>query len=163
MRTLAFAALLAYSVTVAVTGSHACAAEPKRDIEQSATLGKDRITVRLFLTSSSAERKQGRMQFWGPTSAGLAIGGAQVLWNGSPISVPASAFIDLLAPREIDIVSGAGDGEAVIVVHGGDAAAAYEARIHVQRGVVKRRRVMAAEFPDEAWEETVYQPNLSTR
>ena len=47
----------------------------------------------------------------------------------------------------------------VITVLGGDAADSYFARYEFSRGILQKRRVWSAEFPQQAWEESSYKFN----
>jgi hypothetical protein len=85
----------------------------------------------------------------------------QVLQGNAQLHVPASAWFDLANLLKVQTLRGA--NECVIVLSGGESARSYTAYLYFSNGILKRRRVHSASFPDEAWEETVYQPNLSSR
>ena len=89
---------------------------------------------------------------WSPVAR--HIGELKIAWADSAVWVPLSAYADLGDPRSVEFVK-ASKGIS-FVVRGGDTSTYYAARFFVERGVLKRRRVSLAEFPDEIWQETTY-------
>jgi hypothetical protein len=73
--------------------------------------------------------------------------------------VPLSAYADLGDPR-LASLSATGRGFS-IKIKGGDAAGAYEVTLEFEDNTIVRRHVASGEFPDQAWEETVYTFNNS--
>lgn len=82
-------------------------------------------------------------------------------WGSEEVFVPLSAYIDLSNPHDA-ILRKAGN-EVHFIVKGGDAGTSYEALLifakGVRKSVIRSRKVVHGEFPDEAWEETRYSFN----
>ncbi len=75
-------------------------------------------------------------------------------WGSEEVFVPLSAYIDLSNPHDA-ILRKAGN-EIHLIVKGGDAGTSYEALLIFAKGVIRSKKVVHGEFPDEAWEETRY-------
>jgi hypothetical protein len=84
----------------------------------------------------------------------LLIESIDVTSAGERIYVPLSAFADLGNPKKASIEV-SGDGFQVLII-GGDAGGAYDARLTFEGSWLIQRRVASREFPDEAWEVTRY-------
>lgn len=76
-------------------------------------------------------------------------------WVGNDkIFIPVSAYSDLGDPRSVSlklIKTG-----FVLKISGGDAAGSYNATLSIEKGNIRRRKVVSGEFPDNVWEETIY-------
>lgn len=83
----------------------------------------------------------------------------EVVIGGKEIFVPLSAYFDLTNPREISLETTQTGFR--IIIQGGDAATSYEAELIFEKNYIQRRRVSHSEFPDVAWEETVYSFNVN--
>ena len=73
------------------------------------------------------------------------------------VFVPLSAYCGLANPYEISFA--ANNKGFSITIFGGHAATSYKAEIITQEGYIQRRKVSHLEFPNVAWEETVYSYN----
>lgn len=71
------------------------------------------------------------------------------------IVLPLSAFADLADPYTISIEKKSKNGFDIKLL-GSETSEAYEALFHFEGDHLKLRKVKNLEFPDEAWEETVY-------
>jgi hypothetical protein len=117
---------------------------------------KDSVVVVVTVASQDTSSVwSGRM--WGgeqsePTARHVAE--IKIAWTDSAVWVPLSAYADLGDPRSIEFVEAAKG--ISFTVRGGDTSTYYAAQFFVERGVLKRRRVSLAEFPDEIWQETTY-------
>ena len=85
------------------------------------------------------------------TSMSITIGSKDVF-------VSQSAYCGLANPYEICLTEN--NKGFSITIFGGQTAASYKAEIIVQDGYIQRRKVSHGEFPNVAWEETVYSYNL---
>lgn len=81
--------------------------------------------------------------------------------GGEEIYLPLSAYVDLGNPARASVVSTVTGFELIIT--GGDAGGAYDAKFVFDQRWLLRRRVASREFPSEAWEETVYAFNRSEK
>jgi hypothetical protein len=68
-----------------------------------------------------------------------------------------SAYYDLADPREFSLEYT--ENSYQLVIRGGSAGSAYEARLTFEGKYLKKRKVFHREFPSVAWEETVYSYN----
>ena len=105
----------------------------------------------------------------GAASAGGEVEGAapqaslslvEAYWGKDQVFIPRSAYVDLGNPRAASI-------ETVgrrfrLVISGGDAATSYTAMLLFEGGMIRNRKVVNSEFPDSAWEETVYSFTLKS-
>ena len=69
----------------------------------------------------------------------LVIQSLRIDVNGSPIFVPRSAYADLLAVREAEVL--VTDRVGILRLRGGDASESYLARIEFDKAMVKRRAI----------------------
>jgi hypothetical protein len=88
------------------------------------------------------------------TSVDVTVGKVKIL-------IPLSAYSDLANPNTLTFET-TSNGFRLIVV-GGDAGGAYKAELYFEGKYIKRRKVASAEFPTEAWEETVYTFNTGPK
>jgi hypothetical protein len=86
------------------------------------------------------------------------MGQLDVYLGVNRVFVPISAYSDLGNPRSSTIETA--DKGFQIVVRGGDAATSYKATLVFEGGLLRSRKVVNGEFPDEAWEETIYSFNV---
>jgi hypothetical protein len=85
------------------------------------------------------------------------IGELNVKVGVEEVYIPFSAYCDLTNPRKLSArVKGE---EFVLTIMGGDAAGSYTAELFFNEKVIKRKKVCHNEFPDVAWEETIYSFN----
>jgi hypothetical protein len=73
------------------------------------------------------------------------------------LQIPLSAFGDLCDPDILTVKATKRGFE--VKIKGSDAGGAYEARLVFEGNLIRRRRVIDLEFPDEVWEETTYKFN----
>jgi hypothetical protein len=85
----------------------------------------------------------------------------EIYRGGAKVFVPRSAFSDLGNPRFASIRGVPGGFR--VEIQGGDAATSYMAELVFEGDLIARRRVRHGEFPDEAWEETVYSFPVGSR
>lgn len=112
------------------------------------------IIVRVNVASPSLERCAGWR--WGAEAEcpRLAVIELEVRVGADNIFVPRSAFADLGSPNRISLMTRKSGFD--IVVHGGDAANSYVARLRFSKLEIKSRRVESGEFRDSAWENTTF-------
>lgn len=78
----------------------------------------------------------------------------QVFYRGREVPVPRSGFADLTDLSGLEINESGGKWFARL--NGGDTATAYYGQLVFKKGVLVSRVVKGAEFPDQAYESTVY-------
>ncbi len=78
-------------------------------------------------------------------------------WGSEEIFIPLSAYVDLSNPNDLRLKKGG--SEIHLIVKGGDAGNSYEALIIFAKGLLRSKKVVHGEFPNEAWEETRYSFN----
>jgi len=78
-------------------------------------------------------------------------------WGSDEIFIPLSAYIDLSNPNDVFLKKQG--NELHLIVKGGDAGSSYEALLIFVKAIIRSRKVIHGEFPDEAWEETKYSFN----
>lgn len=81
----------------------------------------------------------------------------QAWWGSEEIFIPLSVYVDLSNPYDASLRKV--EGEIHLVVKGGDAGTAYEALLIFSKGLIRSKKVVNCEFPDEAWEEITYSFN----
>jgi hypothetical protein len=157
-----WAAALLAAVTVAVPGVVLGDVEAKvalgttslRDTSETGTV------VRIRVTTERGDRACGACAgYWG-TDEGeeqpprLVVASLDIVVGRDTVLVPPSAVAGLADPSTLRLSVG-GRG-ATIEMQGGDAAGSWDGSWVVIDGMLYKRRVSSGEFPDEAWEETVY-------
>lgn len=119
-----------------------------------------KIEVRTTKYSQSFPYREGFS--WGaddifpPTSVITSIKGRII--GAGDIFVPLSAYSDLADPFILSLENTPKGFRLVIT--GGDAGCSYAATLVFENIDIQRRKVVHGEFPDEAWEETVYSPPI---
>ncbi len=73
------------------------------------------------------------------------------------VALSLSAYYDLAAPDSFSLEYT--ESLYHLVIRGGSAGTAYEARLTFEGEYLQKRKVFHREFPDVAWEETVYSYN----
>lgn len=81
----------------------------------------------------------------------------QVMVAKQKLFIPFSAYSDLANPVSYYLETGAEIFQ--LIIKGGDAASSYKAELSFRNGQLWRRKVIHGEFPEEAWEETIYSFN----
>ena len=79
------------------------------------------------------------------------------------VFIPYSAFSDLGNPTSIQIEKDDGRSLYLIKIKGGDAATSYRATLKFEADLLLERIVYHGEFPDDAWEKTIYKFNIDER
>jgi hypothetical protein len=74
------------------------------------------------------------------------------------IELPRKLYTDLAQLKRVEIAEE--EGQAVLIVRGGDAAGSFEARFRFTQFEVERV-VRGGEFPDSVWERTLYHNSLA--
>ena len=80
-----------------------------------------------------------------------------------PVFIPYSAFSDLGDPTLIQIEKDDNRHIYLIKIEGGDATTSYRATLKFQANLLLERIVRHSEFPDDAWEKTIYKFNTDER
>ncbi|MBI1212268.1 MAG: hypothetical protein GC190_12450 [Alphaproteobacteria bacterium] len=99
-------------------------------------------------------------QLWGTGAHGDERGAGHTIVaitgknDEDPLVIPASCYLDLLDPKEAEVVSHA-EGFTLLIV-GGAPDAVYRAKIKFSKHGVTSRRVELASIPDAIFEETRY-------
>lgn len=121
--------------------------------------------IRVVLVVSKPPVVPGSAQAWRWGSEFSAprtsVGLIELYKDKERLFVPISAYIDLGNPKSA-YVEPFGKGFRV-VISGGEAATSYTATLVFEGGVIRSRKVVHGEFPDSAWEETVYSFTLRSQ
>jgi hypothetical protein len=107
----------------------------------------------LSLSYTKVWGSERRLPDWIPIKTEISI-------NGKKVRVPLSAFCDLTNIELVKIEMK--DKFYVLHIQGGDAASSYFAEIFFDKHV-RKRIVRHGEFPDEAWQNTIYSVNEPSR
>jgi len=86
----------------------------------------------------------------------------EVKYKGKNVFVSLSAFSDLSNVRNLDIEYDKKEtsSEYFVILSGGDAAFSYTAKLKFKGVTLQEKLVRHGEFPDKAWEKTIYGYNL---
>lgn len=87
------------------------------------------------------------------------IGRLELLYMGKRAIIPYSAISALSEPNKLVLREDMEGDVYNIIIQGGDAAESYECLLKVEKGILISRRVWSREFPQRAWEETLYRFN----
>ena len=124
-----------------------------------AVLADGRVVVIIVAETEQLEGWPEKGWRWGsdsghPKSAILEL---RVHVAGQPWFVPMSAFVDLGAPRLLEVEPS--EQGFTVSIRGGDAGGSYEARLRFADGFLVERVVRHGAFPEVAWERTRYSFN----
>ena len=130
--------------------------------ELNAKAGPISVNATKSTFSGSFECKAASSWRWGAENKcpGSYISSMEVNIDNNPVFIPLSAFADLGNPREIRIETYTEKKFAIILI-GGDAATSYTAKLDISNGLLIERLVSHGEFPDGAWEKTLYKFNYN--
>ncbi len=157
--------MILYSVAIILLGSFSSFSAPAAvyDKEISTELGQ--VSVKVFVKSlpKSQPCDAASSWRWGAENAcpRTIIGSVTIKAFGKSLFVPLSAFADLGNPRTVKIESRKEKESFVVILAGGDAATSYSAMLEFRNNLLSERVVRHGEFPDEAWEKTIYKFNMS--
>lgn len=85
----------------------------------------------------------------------------EIFVNKDKIFVPLSAYCDLANPQKLSLDTT--EKDFLLSIYGGETATAYKAELRFNKLSFQKRKVFHREFPQEAWEETVYSFNLGDK
>lgn len=132
---------------------------------ESATLadGPIKLIAKLERLKSPIDCPSASTWRWGSEQAcpSRRIGLLEVSFQGRPVVIPYSAFADLGNPTSVSIERSAKGTTYSIKIKGGDAATSYSAVLKLRSGLLLEKIVRHGEFPDDAWEKTIYKFNIS--
>ncbi len=150
-----FLALLAFSPSAA--NSPDCG--DKEVVTQSEHITHGDITVALTTAPTAASPNKEGFRWGGEEKEAprVLISAIHITIRGKAVFLPLSAYSDLGDPHKATVH--ATRTGFVLTITGGDAAGSYKAVLVFKNGELVRRHVSSGEFPDEAWEETVYKYN----
>ncbi|MEQ1832027.1 MAG: hypothetical protein ABL977_03145 [Candidatus Eisenbacteria bacterium] len=123
----------------------------------------DSVVVMIDVTAEAMPLPGSRKMWGGDEERDLTrhVRDLRVRWAGREVSIPLSAFADLGQPDSMTIAV-LGSQSAVVLIKGGEESTGYVARLLLERGVLKRRRVSLRGFEREFWEETRYSGPVET-
>ena len=87
----------------------------------------------------------------------ILITNISIIYGKKKVFIPLSAYSDLTNPTEYFVQTS--NDSFSLLIFGGHASTSYRAELVSENGFIKRRRVQHREFPEEAWEETIYSFN----
>ena len=122
------------------------------------------IKTAVVTTAYSKAMPYGRNTLWWGAESTVPktiVSTIEVQLGQKKLLVPLSAYGDLCNPTKASVTSTKRGFN--ITIHGGDAAASYEAVLVFEDGLIRRRKVASMEFPDTAWEETTYSFNINDK
>lgn len=146
--------------------SPASAVSVKLSNGTSASLREGPITTKISL-----DRKGNRSclsaesWWWGAEQScpSVRIAALEVKFRGKAVFIPFSAFSDLGNPHKVSIARTNSAEEYIVRIDGGDAADSYTAVLRFKSSLLLERKVASGEFPDDAWEQTIYKFNFEPR
>jgi hypothetical protein len=156
-------ALLGFLAWSFLSTSQAATADLRN--EKAATLreGGVRLLVNVGQSRADEECRSANSWRWGVEQACPAkiISSITLEFRGKQVFVPYSAFSDLGNPASISVELDPTGNKYSIKILGGDAATSYVALLKFKSDVLLEKIVRHGEFPDGAWEKTVYKFNIA--
>jgi len=156
-KTFAFALVLLASLSVhaATTNLHKVGITTLVD-------GPVRVSVSLENGRTTEDCPNARSWRWGSEQACPAqrISAIEVGYRKHSVFIPYSAFADLGNPTSLVIERGSASNTYSIKIVGGDAATSYSATLKFKAELLLEKIVRHGEFPESAWEKTLYNFNV---
>ena len=100
-----------------------------------------------------------RTGFWGAESIvpKTIVKSISVKFGSQEVFIPLSAYCDLSNSRNYSLQ--VDENLYYLIIHGGEASTSYTAEIKFKKNYIIKRKVYHREFPEIAWEKTIYSFN----